>query len=693
MAQNDIYRPEDFGEKEVEMQKKFKIQLDDAKNYFISCIKPRLDRSYKLYIAYNGDRAKEIKKWQANIFVPYVQATIETLMPRIVDARPEFTAQGRTEEHQLKSDKLNQLTEYTWEISKMDNTAELVTRSSLIYGTGFLQASWKRDVREHKFLVTKDLAKKKYTWKSKEQVFYDAPYAEWVDNYGLWYDWHNIPRESKQFWFKRLVLTGEEIKRRYPMYDKKRLEMAFNQNGGDLTDYASIRNEVKLTQDKITRGADYNQLDPGLLGAKYQNQSDPDLKMHEVFEWLRPFEDAYAVEVNSVPILKGGVMPMLYDFKETPFIEIPYLKLPNEFEGHGLPMMLENPQIMLNMVKNQRLDAMTLSIHKMWIVNPLANIDKKELVTRPFGIIYSVDTGGVKPVEFSDVKASAYKEEDLLKSDMRYTSGVDDFSMGVGGGTPSATEVRHLRESTLERVRLFINHLGDGYATLMRYWISMYRQFFTKAMTIRIIGEEGEPLYPLVEKDDLKGEFDFKAAVIPSIAGKNDIDKKQGMDLFQLLINLPFVDPRKLTSKVLHSWNWSLDSVAKSGELSGTNPTTEEGAMRAQPIDPSMMGGSPIPTSDVLPTGGGNSIPPEIFQGALAALSGGAGAPSQFGEASAPINLLGNNALPPTVSKIPLPTSNLRGFNRGGNVNTNIPLKNTTSSESNLLGRASNIQK
>ena len=699
MAQIDTYRPEDFGTKEVEMMRKHQMQLEDGKIYFINCIKPRLDRSYKLYIAYNGDRAKEIKKWQANIAVPYIHAVVETLMPRILDARPEFSAQGRTESDQLKTGKVNNLTDYTWEISRMDNVSELVTRASLIYGTGFIQTSWKKDRREHKFLVTKDLLKGKYTWKEREQTFYDAPYAEWVDNYGLWYDWHNIPRESKQFWFKRLVLTGEEIKRRYPAHDKKRLAMAFN-GSSDLTDYASIRNEVKLSHEKIVKGADYAQGSSGIGIDRYQNQSDPDLKMHEVFEWWRPFEDAYAVMVGGVPILKGGVMPNPYDFKEGPFIEIPYLKLPNEFEGYGLPLILENPQIMLNMIKNQRLDAMTLNIHKMWIVNPLANINKEDLVTRPFGIIYSTDVSGVREIEFSDIKASAYKEEELLKGDMRYASGVDDFSMGVGGAASSATEVRHLRESTLERVRLFINHLGDGYATLMRYWISMYRQFFTKAMTIRIVGSDGETLFPLIEKDDLMGEFDFKASVIPSIAGKNDIDKKQGMDLFQLLINLPFVDPRKLTSKVLHSWNWSLDSVTSGGEATPEPGVVEEGIPGAESVEGAMAGG--VMPAGAMSTGvaggalsrikGGASISPGVLQKAIALLGGAAG-PSPFAEAASPINLLQGNVMPPTAPRLPLATTNPRGFNRGGRVNTNIPLKATTSAESNLLGRAGNIQR
>jgi len=107
--------------------------MNDSKSFFFNVIKPRLDRSYKLYVGYTGDRRREIKSWQSNVFVPYTQAVVETLMPRILDARPEFTVQGRSEDDQLKTEKQQQLLDYFWEISKMDKTAEILTRSSLIY--------------------------------------------------------------------------------------------------------------------------------------------------------------------------------------------------------------------------------------------------------------------------------------------------------------------------------------------------------------------------------------------------------------------------------------------------------------------------------------------------------------------------------------------------------------------------------
>jgi hypothetical protein len=313
----------------------------------------------------------------------------------------------------------------------------------------------------------------------------------------------------------------------------------------------------------------------------------------------------------------------------------------------------------------------------------LANINKADLVTRPFGIIYSPDPNGVREVQFSDVKSSAYKEEDSVKSDMRYASGVDDFSMGAGGSASSATEVRHLRESTLERVRLFVNHLGDSYSKVMRCWISMYRQFLSEPMRIRITGENGKVEFPLIEKDDLMGNFDFKATVIPSIAGKNDVDKKQNMDLFQLLSQMPFIDIQKLTSKVLLPWGWDLESIVAENQPAPGGETGLEGMM-------------PPEVTEELPNIGSGEVPQSVIDQAVAMIGGTpAEGASPFAEASNPINLLQGGGVPPTVASIPSSTTNPRGANRkvGGKVNTNIPNNANNSVESNLLNRTMNIQR
>ncbi len=704
MASN-TYNAQDFGgKKEVELQRIFRAQIDDAKSYFKTYLKPRFDRFFKVYIAYSGDRAKEIKTWQSNITVPYAGGVIETLMPRILDARPEFICQARKPEDQPKNEKQQMLQHYLWELSKMDAVSEDVTRSAMIYGHGFLQPTWKKDVREYSFLDTKDFLDKNPKYKKEQRVFYDAPFCENVDVYSLLYDGHNIARKLKRYWFKRLLLTEEQIRQRYPMAQEKRLNAAFHSGNGELADYAEVRTAVKKTHSTFSRNGSTVSVDGENQGVPFENWQnkfqnvDDVMKFHEVLEWTRPLDDSYCVMVNEVPILKGASIPIAFDHKEASFIEVPYLRLPGEFEGRGIPEILEGLSIALNSSKNQRLDIGSLSIHKMFIVNPLANINKQDLVTRPFGIIYSPDPNAVREIQFSDIKSSAYREEELLKGDMRYASGVDDVSMGVGGGASSATEVRHLRESTLERVRLFVNHLGDAFAEVMRHWMSMQRQFFTENMQIRITGESGKDLFPFIEKDDLMGEFDYRAQVLPSIAGQNDIEKKQMMDIFQLLITLPFIDPEKLTGKTLSKFPFSLESIKKMEE----GPTPEElAAQEAEQAGQPGMEGMPPEQGMPLP---GKNIPPDVLAGALGLIRGESGQPQGFGEAQMPIDLTKSNAMPPTVGaggaggkggKGVSKTTNLRGMNRkiGGRVDTGVPLNKGYQSSGDKIARDSvNLQ-
>lgn len=264
--------------------------------------------------------------------------------------------------------------------------------------------------------------------------------------------------------------------------------------------------------------------------------------------------------------------------------------------------------------------------------------------------------------------------------------------------------------------------------------MDMERQLFTKQMVIRVTGDNGEIEYPLIEKDDLQGKFDYRASVLPSIAGQQDVQKKQDMDLYQLLISLPFIDQRKLTAKVLNDWGWSLDSVAQSADQQAQQqgqgqpgqpgqgaPGAAPGGMPpmppgGQPQDmgamAAMAGGGQPPQSP--PMGGGGMPPPQtkaispaVIQQALAMMrkpgeeEGGQG-PSGFAQGSMPINLLQGGQPPtaPAAGLAPPPThgktgsKNQRGHNRGGKVNTNIKKSpQNTNVESQLQNQALNIQR
>jgi hypothetical protein len=316
----------------------------------------------------------------------------------------------------------------------------------------------------------------------------------------------------------------------------------------------------------------------------------------------------------------------------------------------------------------------------MWRVNPNAGIDKRQLQVRPFGIIWTQDPNGVAPVEFSDVKPSAYTEETLLKQDMAYATGIDDASRGVQSGG-SATEVRHLREATLERLRLFINHLGEGFSTMFRLWISDWRQFMTKEVHVRIVGKDGVVSYPVIQKGDLDGSFDFRAMVTPSIAGKNDVERKQVMDMLQLLMPLSqqgIIPVESLLNWALKAFNVSLDTFKSQVQAEGEQEVPT------------------IPPGSDLEAFLGEEAPQSLDMGQVNAVMAKMGLPpmqqggqNAFNALNRPVSLDGKS-MPPAAPD----TTNPRGLSRGpgAKVNTALPA-NTGASDagSRLLSEAGKV--
>jgi hypothetical protein len=681
------YDPRHFGgEAEREAFNRFNLQFDDSKEYFMTHMKPRYDRSFAMFMSWPETRRGLVLDWQANLFVPFTNSTVETMMPRIVDARPDFGVVGRSADDNKNAVNVKNMGEYNWDIANMDATNEEVVRSSLVYGNAWVQTWWKKTVKKAKYYVGNDVTKagekkRKKSWVEKEMVTYDAPFAEAIDPYTILYDHRNKTHASKQYFFRRKLLNEEQIRMDYPMADPVRLELAFKASPESLEDWAAIRTIRESDRPKLV-GKDADSFGSG----RFILTVDPKLGFHEVKERLSSFDDTVTVTVNNVPIYEGFSLPIVYNHKETGIIHIPYMKVPFEYEGVSLPEQVDGMQVMLNTIKNQRLDAALMNIHKMWIVSPNANISKKDLLVRPFGILWTPDPNSVKPIEFSDVKQSAYQEETILKTDMSFATGIDDASRGVQTGV-AATEIRHLREATIERIRLFINHLGDGYSTMHRLWISMWGQFMTEKMAIRIIGADGLMSWPIIGKDDITGTFDYRSTVKPSESGMNDVGKKQAMDLFQLLVNFDFVDKRKLLAMTLLPFSYPVDKVMSDKEdfpapdASGAVPQGGQDAGSGGELDEFLNG-------DVLPK---SNLSQEKIDAIMSQLGGSTSQSNPFAAASRPI------ALSPDVLPEAAPdTTNPRGLNRSaaGKVDTNIASRRGASDpEAALLNQAANIQR
>ena len=146
---------------------------------------------------------------------------------------------------------------------------------------------------------------------------------------------------------------------------------------------------------------------------------------------------------------------------------------------------------------------------------------------------------------------------------------------------------------------------------------------------------------------------------------------------------------------------------APAGAPAGAFPALPPGIppeMMANAMQPGVPGG-PMPATGMGGPGFSGLIPRSSLRNVVSHLrrtgeSYGSNA-SGFSQFSNPLNLLQNKSMPPTPKGVPMQDKsrpslipNIAGHNRkvGGSVDTNIPSRKTTSTQSNILNRTFSIQ-
>ena len=533
MADN-VYAPE---KEELKLQKLVTTRFKESKDYFRAYRKPKLDQCYKNFRGYGGDRLAELKKiggddWMSNMFVPMTASHIRTIHPRTVDAKPELKVDGRTSEDQKKAIYVQAILDYVWEKANMESKMRDFVWQALVYGTTVGKVLCKTEmlIKTDTVINEDDLTIEDV---EERKELYNDPDFEVIDIYNFYPDPYATSIDDARYVCQRYLLTKEQILSTYSgLINVEYL----GKDGGDITDDTMVRKDI-ITQTK-----------DGSAGGSGQQQA-AESTLFEVCEYWE--KNRFVLMVGDV-IVKEGKNPLTPGF--LPFTVVTYEKLPFEFYGIGIAEQLEQPQQTLNVIRNQRVDNVTLSIQKMFIANPYALISKKDLVSRPFGLIRTSDINAIKSVDIPPMSESAYREDALALDAGRMATGIDDWSRGEQGpASTTATAVTTQKESTLERIKLFISQLeSDCYQKLMRYWVSMAHDLYENKTLERVTDngvdietetiEKGidrpvtirnpkEDIKTFVSKDDLMGYFDFRALSMSTLAATKELKLKRILDV------------------------------------------------------------------------------------------------------------------------------------------------------------------
>lgn len=409
--------------------------------------------------------------WQSKIVPPITTSIIEAELSHLVEYQSTPYLVGRTLEDDKYALAKQKVLEYTLEKGKFKLEFFKMLKSALIKGDGIGLEFIYRDVRNVQVPVKEDEKTGKIEYETQEKTFFEMPYLRYLPVEDVYLDETSTSLRGPNGARDGITVYYYQIDAFKNLFSGKRDPLGnakYVKPGGQLEKLFNFKKSIEDNGEIVEV-------------LEYWNKGIP--------------YDAKWVVANGVLIEDG---PIPYEHKELPYVKVSDVPDLDSIYSTGEAKLLKSIQDELTTIRRMRLDRQHLQIDKMFIVSENeTSIDDNELVVRPHGFIRVNDTNSIKPLEYSDIKPSAYQEEDRLKEDAVRVTGMDDRMQSSSSTVArTATEAAILKESTLQRLRtkLFLLEI-DTLVDFMRLRESNIKQYMKEPMLVRIMGEKGSQEY------------------------------------------------------------------------------------------------------------------------------------------------------------------------------------------------------
>lgn len=536
-------------------------------------LRDRWDGYYELYRgyvklkkAYNRDQDNAVildaqREWGARLHIPYVFATVETVVPRALSNDPVMRALPFTPEAKQSAMAVAKIFERDQKRIGYELKLQETARRGFTYGLGVQKTYWQRKARKQRVTVPRKYLRG-YAVEERTEVLYEGPQAESVDNFDFF--WHPAGKDMSTV-EGVLHRTWRSFK-----YVRQMIESG-TWMPVDLDAVRRTMSEAGFTEAWSSRrtaaGIDGNQ-DVG-----------PRCEVWEYHDGAR-----VVTILNGTFVVQDAENPAYHG--EIPFQIFRPTQVPGEFCGIGEIEMIQQLQHELDTMRSQRRDNATVVLNKGGFYTE-GFIDPADLKSGP-GVwtpVLGNPREAMMEFNWGDIPASGYQEEAALKSDIERVTGMSDPIMGgdAGGastGAETATGIQLIQNASNVRVALKAkNLLRETVRPAACQWLALYKQHWLEAQTVRVEDPQSTDGYNFIElaPEDFQQIEDVEPEA-GSTEPDNPVAKQEtAMRLFNQLNGNPVVDPRKLAAYYLREH----DVKDAEGFLVPPGPTREEAVQEA----------------------------------------------------------------------------------------------------------------
>lgn len=481
-------------------------KLDNYRSYRSENSESEQIEALRLYSNY---RENQTNLWQTNIFLPYVFAMIETVLPRLagyiwqgdklVEAHPRYR------EDAVHADVVDNLLQYQIDTRIENLFLEMIElmKCFLIYGNGIGKLWWdvQKDTAQFRNLDILDFypqPHKKYI-DQMDGVFevFDQPVDELYQMQQQGFQYQNI---------EKLIHTSKQAKGE-EAHIKKSGET------GKIENYEPSRPTALIYQywGKIPVQESME------IGNGYSTST---------------FKEAHIEIGNREFIIKNrknqqGVPENPYfspgdpdGFR--PYIDAKNYLMPGEFWAKGDVTPVKDLQYEANEHENSMMDNVKLLMNRMWMVDPNAGVNYSHLVSYPGNIVVG-EIDKFKPIDHKDMPQSVFSQQDRFPQQIDRASGVFDYSKG--GNAPGMTDTVGGISALIEEANMRFSFKIEmvQMTAIKQFAEKLFKldKIFMKGAEIPVRLQGGKGMeWMTINPDNISGLYDIKPIPVSMLGNK-----------------------------------------------------------------------------------------------------------------------------------------------------------------------------
>lgn len=483
----------------------------------------------ELYDMYRFKRKKS-RPGRANFYIPHAFSNVETVFPRMTSKRPRIQAKPVGPEDAPAAAIMEKLIDYSWEKLYLDDIVRRWVKGSLIYGTGIIKVTWKKQTvtkKTRQSILDEEGNLTDYQDTEELKTVYDDPEVTNCDLRDIYLDMDGVDEKTCRYIIHRYWATKSDLESN-PNYKKSDLK----------------RVQYGATNEMIRRGLTQEERQKGGHTA-------------EVLEYW---------ENDRLVVVAGGVVlrdePNPYDCKKKPFVIMVDQIDDQTVYGIGEVEPIEGLQSEMNTLRNQRMDFNNLTLNPTFKVLPGAVTDIDNIIFAPGHkiLMNTADPSAITPIEMPQAPYTSYKEEESIRVDLQTITGVTDYSRGSDAQSmnETATGISLIQEAANERFKAKIRNMESGLQKLGELLRDLYQQYITQEKVFRITQDENDYFYQITP-DDIQGEFDIMIEGGSTIPSNKMQTRSEEMNKYNVLMANPLIQgsPQsmlEITRALLEAW-------------------------------------------------------------------------------------------------------------------------------------------